>query len=98
MVAFARTKRSKFDSTRTLSEADFWSMDWERTSSPLISDCVSAVACICDKNSAGEKVVDERRNRLPIESSVSIAPAGPSQSSSIRPRLTKPQVILERDS
>jgi hypothetical protein len=41
-------------------------MDVERASSPLRSDSVSALACICDRKRDGEKVVEERRKRLPV--------------------------------
>jgi hypothetical protein len=65
IVALALTNRSKLDSTNTFKEADFWSMDLERVSRPSRRDSVEAVECTWDRNSAGEKVVEERRNLLP---------------------------------
>ena len=40
-------------------------MDLERVSRPSRRDSVEAVECTWDRNSAGEKVVEERRNLLP---------------------------------
>lgn len=64
-MALARTNRSKFDSTRTLREADFWSIDLESRSSPRNRSCVEAVEWTCERNKAGENVVDDKRNLLP---------------------------------
>ena len=41
-------------------------MDLDRTSSPYNRSCVDAVEWTWDRNRAGEKVVDERRNLLPV--------------------------------
>ena len=65
MVAFAPTKRSKFVSTRTLSEADFCSMERERKSRPWRSVSVEASLWTCERKRDGEKVVELRRKRLP---------------------------------
>jgi hypothetical protein len=65
MVAFAPTKRSKFASTRTLREADFFSILRERKSRPESSESVEAELCTWERNSEGEKVVELRRKRFP---------------------------------
>jgi len=65
IVAFARTKRSKLDSTRTLREADFFSIDRERKSKPWRRESVDALLWTCERNSVGENVVDDRRKRFP---------------------------------
>jgi hypothetical protein len=66
IVAFAPTKRSKLVSTRTLSEADFCSMERERKSRPCSSVSVEASLWTCARNSDGEKVVELSRKRLPV--------------------------------
>lgn len=72
IVALARTKRSKFDSTRTLRDADFWSIDLESRSKPRNRSCVEAVEWTWERNKAGENVVDDKRNLLPSTVSESI--------------------------
>ena len=62
MVVFARTNRSKLDSTSTFKDADFWSMDRERKSRPCSKDWVEVSEWTCDKYRFGEKVVEDRRN------------------------------------
>jgi hypothetical protein len=65
MVALARTKRSKFDSTSTFSDADFFSIDRERKSKPWRRESVESLLWTCERKRAGEKVVEERRKRFP---------------------------------
>jgi hypothetical protein len=74
MVALARTKRSKLDSTSTLRDADFFSIERERKSRPSRSDSVDALLWTWERNSGGEKVVEERRKRLPVVSLVRSSP------------------------
>jgi hypothetical protein len=66
MVALAPTKRSKLDSTRTLSEADFFSIDRERKSRPARRESVEASLWTCERKREGEKVVELKRKRLPV--------------------------------
>lgn len=67
IVAFAETNRSKLDSTRTLREADFFSIERERKSRPARSESVDAELCTCERKRDGEKVVELRRKRFPID-------------------------------
>ena len=53
------------DSTRTFKEADFWAIEEDNISSPASRSCVEDVECIWERKSAGEKVVEERRNLFP---------------------------------
>jgi len=41
-------------------------MDLERMSSPSRSCCVEAVEWTCERKRAGEKVVEDKRNLLPV--------------------------------
>jgi len=66
MVAFAPTKRSKLDSTRTLSEADFFSIERERKSRPERRASVEASLWTWERKREGEKVVELKRKRLPV--------------------------------
>jgi hypothetical protein len=66
MVDFALTKRSKLDSTRTLTAADFFSIDCDRKERPWNRSSVRAVLWTSERKSEGEKVVDESRNLLPV--------------------------------
>lgn len=70
-MALARTKRSKLDSTRTLRDADFLSIESWRKYKPFWRALLSAEACTCERNRAGEKDVDESRNRFPIKDEMS---------------------------
>jgi hypothetical protein len=67
------TNRSKLDSTRLFREADFWSMDFERTSRPARSFLLSSFAWSCERKSAGENVVEERRKRFPADCQLLLA-------------------------
>jgi hypothetical protein len=66
MVAFAPTNRSKLDSTRTLREADFFSIDRERKSRPERRASVEASLWTWERKREGEKVVELKRKRLPV--------------------------------
>jgi hypothetical protein len=61
MVALARTNFSKLDSTRTLSDADFFSIDCDRNPRPCVSSSVLPLLWTWERNSEGEKVVEDRR-------------------------------------